>query len=139
MVTVYIAGALFSQAELEFNKKLQLMVSAAGFSVFLPQEDVKDNTVQLDDRDHSSLFNQCLSGLKKSDIVVAVLEGTDVDSGTAWEIGYAYAAGKPVIGLRTDFRIQTPGERVNLMIQESLTEYADSVEALMNVLKNYFE
>lgn len=33
----------------------------------------------------------------------AVLDGVDVDSGTAWEIGYAYARGKPIIGLRTDF------------------------------------
>ena len=115
------------------------MISEAGFSVFLPQEDAKDNLDQRDDRNHLSIFNQCLSGLKKSDIVVAVLEGTDIDSGTAWEIGYAYAKGKPVIGLRTDFRIQTPGERVNLMIQESLTEYADSVEVLKDILKKYIE
>lgn len=139
MITIYIAGALFSQAEREFNLKLQRMISEAGFSVFLPQEDAKDNLDQRDDRNHLSIFNQCLSGLKKSDIVVAVLEGTDIDSGTAWEIGYAYAKGKPVIGLRTDFRIQTPGERVNLMIQESLTEYADSVEVLKDILKKYIE
>jgi len=137
MVTIYIAGALFSQAELEFNKKLQRAVSEAGFSVFLPQEDAKDNQDMRDDRDHFSIFSQCLNGLKKSDIVVAVLEGTDVDSGTAWEIGYAYAQGMPVIGLRTDFRIQTPGERVNLMIQESLTEFAGTIEDLKNILKKY--
>jgi len=137
MVMIYIAGALFSQAEREFNKKLQQMISEAGFSVFLPQEDASDNQDQRDDRNHLSIFNQCLNGLKKSDIVVAVLEGTDVDSGTAWEIGYAYATGKPVIGFRTDFRIQTPGERVNLMIQESLNEYVDNFEALKDVLKKY--
>jgi len=137
MVTIYIAGALFSQAELEFNKKLQHLVSEAGFSVFLPQEDAADNKELRGDRSHLSIFNQCLNGLKKSDLVVAVLEGTDVDSGTAWEIGYAYAKGMPVIGFRTDFRIQTPGEHVNLMIQESLSEYVDSFEALKAVLKKY--
>ena len=30
------------------------------------------------------------------DVVVALLDGAQVDDGTAWEIGYAYAKGKPV-------------------------------------------
>jgi len=62
MVTIYIAGALFSQAEREFNKKLQHMISEAGFSVFLPQEDASDNQDQRDDRNHLSIFTQCLNG-----------------------------------------------------------------------------
>jgi len=36
--------------------------------------------------------------------VLAVLDGVDVDSGTAAEIGYARALGKPIVGLRTDLR-----------------------------------
>jgi nucleoside 2-deoxyribosyltransferase len=36
--------------------------------------------------------------------VLAVLDGVDVDSGTAAEIGYAMARGRPVVGLRTDLR-----------------------------------
>ena len=137
MVTIYLAGPLFSQAEREFNQKLQKMMSCLGFSVFLPQEDAADNSSERENRNHSTIFNNCFSGLQKSDLVVAVLEGVDVDSGTAWELGYAYAAGKPIIGIRTDFRIQTPDERVNLMIQETLNEFAGSVEELENILKKY--
>jgi nucleoside 2-deoxyribosyltransferase len=33
-----------------------------------------------------------------------VLDGVDVDSGTAAEVGYAVALGKPVVGLREDLR-----------------------------------
>src|ERR1700712_855002 len=33
--------------------------------------------------------------------MVAVLDGVDVDSGTAGEIGFAYALGKTIFGLRT--------------------------------------
>ena len=40
----------------------------------------------------------------QSDAVVAVLDGADVDSGVACEIGYAHAMGIPVIGYRSDFR-----------------------------------
>ena len=137
MTVIYLAGALFSQAEREYNKKLQEMMLTLGFDVFLPQEDASDNSSERENRNHSSIFNNCFAGLQKSDIVVAVLEGTDVDSGTAWELGYAYAVKKPIIGLRTDFRIQTPDERVNLMIQETLAEFAESLEELENILKKY--
>ena len=34
--------------------------------------------------------------------VVAVLDGADVDSGTAAEIGYAFARGKLIVGYRGD-------------------------------------
>jgi nucleoside 2-deoxyribosyltransferase len=39
-----------------------------------------------------------------SDGVVAALDGPDVDSGTAAEIGYAAARGKWIVGYRGDFR-----------------------------------
>ena len=42
--------------------------------------------------------------ISKSDVVVAVLDGTDVDSGVACEIGYAYGIGIPILGYRSDFR-----------------------------------
>lgn len=42
--------------------------------------------------------------IDRSDAVLAVLDGVDIDSGTAAEIGYAAARSKPVVGLRTDLR-----------------------------------
>ena len=38
-----------------------------------------------------------------SDVANAVLDGTDVDSGTASEIGYAFAKGKAIVGYRGVF------------------------------------
>lgn len=57
--------------------------------------------------------------IDKSDAVLAILDGVDVDSGTASEIGYAYARGKRVYGLRTDFRLagDNLGATVNLQVQ----------------------
>lgn len=37
--------------------------------------------------------------------VLAILDGPDVDSGTAAEIGYAFARGKPIVGYRGDCRL----------------------------------
>ncbi len=52
-------------------------------------------------------------------IMLAVLDGPDVDSGTASEIGYASAQGKPVIGYRSDFRQagDNEGSTVNLQVE----------------------
>ena len=43
----------------------------------------------------------------------------DVDSGTAAEIGYACARGKPILGYRGDFRLaaENEGGRVNLQVE----------------------
>ena len=54
-----------------------------------------------------------------ADTIVAVLDGVDVDSGTASEIGYGFATGKRVYGLRTDFRQtgENEGALVNLQVR----------------------
>ncbi len=57
--------------------------------------------------------------IDQSEAVFAILDGVDVDSGTAAEIGYAYANGKLTCGLRTDFRLagDNHGAVVNLQVQ----------------------
>lgn len=57
--------------------------------------------------------------IERADLVFAVLDGSDVDSGTASEIGYATARGKPVLGYRGDFRQarENEGMLVNLQVQ----------------------
>jgi nucleoside 2-deoxyribosyltransferase len=68
-------------------------------------------------------------------MVVAIMDGTQVDDGTAWECGYAYAKGKPVIGLRTDFRSCGDGKApVNLMLSESTECIYDNIQALLTAL-----
>jgi nucleoside 2-deoxyribosyltransferase len=53
--------------------------------------------------------------------IFAVLDGTDVDSGTAAEIGYGAARGKPVVAWRSDLRLS-----------------ADNAAALVNLQVEYF-
>lgn len=57
--------------------------------------------------------------IDRSDAVFAILDGVDVDSGTAAEIGYGFARGKRACGLRTDFRLagDNEGAIVNLQVQ----------------------
>jgi len=134
--TIYLAGPLFTHAELEFNRKLRDMLLENGFTVFLPQEDAEDAKKEHENQNQKYIFQRCVEGVDGSDLVVAVLDGVDVDSGTAWEIGYAYAKGKPIVGLRTDFRELSDGI-VNLMIELSVDALARNEEALLETLNKF--
>jgi nucleoside 2-deoxyribosyltransferase len=59
------------------------------------------------------------AAIDRSDVVFAILDGVDVDSGTAAEIGYAFAQGKPILGYRGDFRLcaDNEGAMVNLQVE----------------------
>jgi nucleoside 2-deoxyribosyltransferase len=56
--------------------------------------------------------------IRGSAAVLALLDGADVDSGTAAEIGFAAALGIPIVGLRLDFRPSGDNEAtvVNLQV-----------------------
>jgi len=133
---IYLAGPLFTRAEIEYNQKLKDILLNNGHSVFLPQEDAEDAADERERQNQECIFIKCVEGVDASDLVVAILDGVDVDSGTAWEIGYAYAKGKPVIGLRTDFRELSDGI-VNLMVEMSIVSLARDEEELLKVLEKF--
>jgi nucleoside 2-deoxyribosyltransferase len=55
--------------------------------------------------------------IARCDGVLAVLDGVDVDSGTAAEIGFASGLGKPIVGLRLDTRLTGDNEAAVVNIQ----------------------
>ena len=59
------------------------------------------------------------AAIDRADGVLAVLDGADVDSGTAAEIGYAFARGKLIVGYRGDIRLSADNEgaTVNLQVE----------------------
>jgi nucleoside 2-deoxyribosyltransferase len=76
--------------------------------------------------------------IRQADLVVAVLDGTDVDSGTAAEIGFAAALGRPIFGLRTDFRPagDNEGVVVNLQVQWWIERHGGKVTRTVEELAN---
>lgn len=59
------------------------------------------------------------SAIDDCDLIFAILDGVDVDSGTAAEIGYGFGVGKLIYGYRGDFR-QTgdnEGSTINLQVE----------------------
>ncbi len=133
---VYLAGPLFTIAEREFNTRLGQELRNLGYSVFLPQEgEPRELTAQ-------AIFDMDVSGVDHAQVIVAIFDGPDPDSGTCWECGYAYAKNKPVIGVRTDFRGVSDGNLApyNLMLSESsvkqiqLSSLNHDLKALIKVL-----
>jgi nucleoside 2-deoxyribosyltransferase len=119
---VYFAGPLFSAAEQDWNAALAAALRGAGHEVFLPQE-------QEPGRDSAGIFAGDVGGIDGADVVVAIVDGADPDSGTSWEIGYAYLK-KPIVLVRTDMRhTGSGGWGYNAMLAESATVRVDAVVA----------
>jgi nucleoside 2-deoxyribosyltransferase len=115
---IYLAAPLFSEAEKSFNIKVRDLLNDHFFDVYLPQE-VGDDTHCRSVSDHKKIFRMHREALDRVDLLVAVIDGADADSGTSWEMGYASHRGIPVYAIRTDFRISGHFELVNLMLEQS--------------------
>jgi nucleoside 2-deoxyribosyltransferase len=63
-----------------------------------------------------------IRGIIEADGIAAVLDGVQVDDGVAFEIGYAHALEKPIVGYRGDFRPagENAGCVVNLMVEHPI-------------------
>jgi len=127
---VYLAAPLFSDGERAFNLLIRDLLEKNGYPVYLPQG--TGEGLAGPERD-AAIFRGHVAALDAASCVVAVCDGADTDSGTAWEIGYAAAKGIPVIALSTDRRRPWAGKKVNLMIRQS-AELAGTAEELLEIL-----
>lgn len=118
---IYFAAPLFTQAEWQWNSRLAEELRRLGMNVILPQADAEPMLKGKKSFDAADLFSSNISEIEKADVVLAILDQADPDSGTCWECGYAYKAGRPIVGLRTDFRPagDDPARPVNLMLGRS--------------------
>jgi nucleoside 2-deoxyribosyltransferase/predicted secreted protein len=130
---IYLAAPLFSEAQKIYNAHLAHLLSSQHYEVHLPQK-YEDTAGSRSKNREKRIYWWNLSALTESDIVVAVIDGSDVDSGTAWEMGYATALGKRVIAIRTDFRRYSDNELVNLMLETEVDVVGSSDELLSLLL-----
>ena len=127
---IYVAGPLFDEGERWWIEHIESQIAAAGHNTFLPH---RDNPPK-DEFNVAEIFANDRRGIDECDAVVANLNGITTDDGTAWEIGYAFALGKSIIGLHTDWRRRFDHEVVNLMIECSLTSLTHSVPEMLVAL-----
>jgi len=130
---LYLASHLgFSSEYLSYRDKIKCHIIIQGLKIYDPWDNVdhKDDfakaleIMEYDKRLNAmkriamriGLLNENL--IRESDVLLAVLDGTEVDSGVASEVGFATGLGKICYGLRTDFRNcgEMDGIPINLQV-----------------------
>ena len=102
MKKVYIAGPLFDDHERSYLEKIANILEKNEYETFLPHRDAGLVEGEFTPKTKIKIFDMDLDFLKSADMVVALLTGRDVDSGTSAEIGYAYALNKQLIGINAN-------------------------------------
>ncbi len=115
---VYVAGKLSTEEERERLTTIASLCEEEGFDTFLPHRDVGIFSERTDPK---TIFEgDIIQGLAGVDLVVASLDGLHVGAGTAWELGYAYAKNIPMVGIKTDERVEEAIEYLSPIIVSSL-------------------
>lgn len=130
---IYIASPLgFADTTREYLKRIHELVERHGFKVLDPWDQdfskffaEKETKTDLAEKArYLRTINRLIGSsneqlIRGSKALIAVLDGVDVDSGTASEVGFAYGLEKQIVGLRTDFRLSADnlGSIVNLQVQ----------------------
>ena len=95
---IYLASPFFDEFELDCVRRAEDILTKRGFELFSPRL----NEVERDKAEEpgfwsAETFENDRRNIDLSDVVVMLYHGGYSDSGTAWECGYAYAKGLPVV------------------------------------------
>lgn len=103
---VYVAGPFFNKVERDRMERLKKFLTSGNFQdfdFFFPMDSVVGQATELPNHEWArKVFESDKDEILKSDMILAVYDKHYSDSGTAWEIGYAYALHIPIYLLCTD-------------------------------------
>jgi nucleoside 2-deoxyribosyltransferase len=131
---IYLSGPLFSEAEIAWGGHVKALLEDLNNVKILWPHEIASSSVE-------QVFLANMKAMNECDLMVAILDGPQVDDGTAWEVGYFFSQGKRIIGIRTDFRRAGEAEksRVNLMVECSCLAVATSPDQLISELKRLLD
>lgn len=109
---IYMAGAMFTEADKEYNLRLAARLRSEGFEVYCPNESEPINDKTRTDVTGAMIYNYDIGELEASQVV---LFQVSEDSGSNWEAGYMDALSRyvdphrwyGVLGMATDIRLQS--------------------------------
>lgn len=128
---VYIAGPLCTEKERKKVEEIDSLCKELGLKTFLPH---RDAGLWKEGKSFEEIAKGDLKGFEKCGLVIANLNGFNVGAGTAWEMGYAHAKGIPVIGIKTDRKVEESVEEISAIIL-GVTKIVTSMEELREELK----
>ena len=124
---VYLAGPLFTPYQRSFLDDLASRLRANGLEVFVPHENLLEGPLS-----PGLVFDTDIEGLRSAAIVLAVLDGAEIDDGTACEIGIfselLRTGGRRggIVGLVTDIRAlrgAQDGPQLNLFVRGCIEHF----------------
>jgi hypothetical protein len=109
---IYMAGAMFTEADKQYNLGLAARLREQGFDVYCPNESEPINDKSRTDVTGRTIYEYDISELEASNVVLLQVSE---DSGSNWEAGYMDALAKHVdpnrwygvIGMATDIRLDS--------------------------------
>jgi len=151
-LSIYVASPLgFSEAgRFFYYEKLLPQITKMGFQVLDPWTLTDPLVIEFamsapegcEQRKRWSQVNKTIGrnnaeAIKKCSLVVAILDGPDVDSGTAAEVGFAAGLEKLVIGYRSDFRLSADnvGSMVNLQVEYFIRKSGGDIVTTLSALE----
>ena len=101
----YLANGLFSMGDRLLNTLIatEIRSNIKGIDLYVPQENEEIN----DKNAYADSITIALVDMEKlgeSDFLIAVIDGIEIDSGVAAEIGAFYMLNRPIFALYTDVR-----------------------------------
>ncbi|MGN7479772.1 nucleoside 2-deoxyribosyltransferase [Solibacillus silvestris] len=117
----YLANGLFSIGDRYVNELLAREIRAAipSIELYVPQENdaINDKNAYANSL---AIAEADLSSLKESDVLIAVIDGVEIDSGVAAEIGAFSMLNRPIIALFSDVRQlgRTNSKKIDALIED---------------------
>ncbi|MCA1054201.1 nucleoside 2-deoxyribosyltransferase [Rossellomorea aquimaris] len=125
-IRVFIASPFFSEEQVDRVQRLEnaLMQNPYVSEIFSARFHQFPHLEFGSKEWRRTVFRNDLRNLRRADVLVGIrdFEGKYVDSGTSFEIGYAYAMQKPIL------LINEKNATMNLMLSDSLHAYFTRVE-----------
>lgn len=133
MKKVYVAGLLWEEANRTKLEEIDQLCTSLGMKTYLPH---RDGGIFREGMNSVPIFEKDRDMIDWCDVVVAVLDWKGIGSGTAWELGYAHAKKKPVIGLVEDKKSINKEFRTCVMCFNSVTLVEDIEEVKRLLLRS---
>ena len=133
MKKFYLASPFFTEMQRDAVCKVANILRAAGHEVFVPMEHKIEDAWSYSPKEWTEkVFAMDLDAIRSCDEVIALYYGLKSDTGTAFEIGYAYATLMPVHVIP----MTKPGEilDVSVMIASAAAESSYFNEKNMNFI-----
>lgn len=106
---VYLASPFFNDKERAIKAQVKAHIEKLGGDVIDPQGGGDSVSWEQHNSEWGvKIFDKDIQRIKEACLVIAIDWGLYGDCGTAWEIGYAYACGKPILVVVPDEKLYTP-------------------------------